>query len=198
MALELVDNNLNIDSIPWFARPKHVMLTGSYITPLKDGWENMDDWNEGMHRVQNYLNDKGLNRQVVLLPDSARTAAAAAEAIGCSVAQIAKSIIFRLPETGEALLVITSGINRVNEKTVAQTLGVTLGKADAEFVREKTGYAIGGVAPVAHKEQVRTLIDRDLLQYEEIWAAAGHPKSVFPLSPDELLAITESRVLEVK
>lgn len=158
----------------------------------------MEEWNEGMHRVQQFIEAKGLNRKVVLLPDSARTAAAAAEAIGCSVSQIAKSIIFRLPDTDEALLVVTSGSNRVNEAVLQTALGVTLGKADADFVREKTGYAIGGVAPVAHKEQVRTLIDEDLLQYTEIWAAAGHPKSVVPLSPDELLMLTEGLVLSVK
>lgn len=157
----------------------------------------MEEWNEGMHRVQQFLLDKGLDRQVVMLPDSAKTAQAAADAIGCGVAQIAKSIIFRLTETGEALLVITSGSNRVNEETVVQAIGASLGKADAQFVREKTGYAIGGVAPVAHTGEVRTLIDQDLLQYSEIWAAGGHPKSVFPMTPDELVRITGGRVLAV-
>jgi prolyl-tRNA editing enzyme YbaK/EbsC (Cys-tRNA(Pro) deacylase) len=127
-----------------------------------------------------------------------RTSADAAAAIGCTVAQIAKSLVFRAGSSGRAVLVIASGAHRVDETKVAAALGEPIGKADAGFVRDKTGFAIGGVAPVGHTEKPITFIDQDLLQYGEIWAAAGTPNSVFPLSPAALVSLTSGRVIAVR
>jgi prolyl-tRNA editing enzyme YbaK/EbsC (Cys-tRNA(Pro) deacylase) len=127
-----------------------------------------------------------------------RTSADAAAAIGCTVAQIAKSLVFRAGSSNRAVLVIASGANRVDETKVAAALGESIGKADAGFVRDKTGFAIGGVAPVGHTEKPITFIDQDLLQYGEIWAAAGTPNSVFPLSPAALVSLTGGRVIAVR
>lgn len=149
-------------------------------------------------QVQEKLLKLGHPNEVVKLTDSARTAQEAADALGCEVAQIAKSIIFKLKSTNEPLLVVASGINRIDEKLVAQTLNDKLGKADADFVRESTGFVIGGVPPLGHKNSVLTLIDEDLFKYETIWAAAGHPKAVFQLTPDELEKMTNGQVISVK
>ncbi|WP_438448695.1 YbaK/EbsC family protein [Gorillibacterium sp. sgz5001074] len=157
-----------------------------------------DEWNEGAERVQEALRAAGHEGQVRFLPDSARTAQAAADALGCSVAQIAKSIVFRLAGSGEPLLVVASGTNRVNEERVGRLLEETLSKADAVFVRESTGFAIGGVSPVGHVRPIRIIIDEDLFLHRELWAAAGHPKSVFPLGPDDLVRLTGGSVMAVK
>ena len=149
-------------------------------------------------RVQDALTARGFSNQIVELADSTRTAAEAAAAVGCTVGQIAKSLIFRGAQTGQALLVIASGANRVNEKQMATQLGEPLQKATADFVREQTGFAIGGVPPIGHAQPVTTVIDEDLLQFAEIWAAAGHPHAVFRLTPDELVRMTEGVVLCVK
>ena len=149
-------------------------------------------------RVQDALTARGFSNQIVELADSTRTAAEAAAALGCTVGQIAKSLIFRGAQTGQALLVIASGANRVNEKQMATQLGEPLQKATADFVREQTGFAIGGVPPIGHAQPVTTVIDEDLLQFAEIWAAAGHPHAVFRLTPDELVRMTEGVVLCVK
>ncbi|HEV8614773.1 MAG TPA: YbaK/EbsC family protein [Methylomirabilota bacterium] len=151
-----------------------------------------------IRRVQEALTALGLDAQVVELERSARTAAEAAAAVGCRVDQIAKSLVFRLRDSGRALLVITSGANRVDEGAVGALAGEPLDKADAEFVREQTGFAIGGVAPVGHARPVTTLIDADLLKWPEIWAAAGRPNTVFRLTPSDLVRITSGRVVAVK
>ncbi|MFD0715420.1 YbaK/EbsC family protein [Paenibacillus sp. GCM10027626] len=153
---------------------------------------------ESAQKFQDHLQSLGYHNKVVELPDSARTAQEAADAIGCEVAQIAKSIIFRIKSSGQSLLVVTSGINRVNEKALAEQLGEKFGKADADFVREHTGYVIGGVAPVGHVKPPVTIIDEDLLQFTTLWAAAGHPKAVFELTPDELVDMTKGKVMSVK
>nr|WP_274528599.1 YbaK/EbsC family protein [Paenibacillus piscarius] len=140
----------------------------------------------------------GYTNQVVELPDSTRTAQEAADAIGCEVAHIAKSIIFWLKNEDKPLLVIACGVNRINEKLITGHLNDKLGKADADFVREHTGFVIGGVPPLGHKEPILTFIDEDLLQYREIWAAAGHPRAVFQLTPEELIQMTNGRVICVK
>ena len=127
-----------------------------------------------------------------------RTAADAATAVGCTVAEIAKSLVFRARETGRPVLVVASGVNRVDEKKVAALLGEKIARADADFVREQTGFAIGGVPPVGHAVAPATLIDEDLLQFETIWAAAGTPNAVFKLRPGELVELTGGRVAEVK
>jgi prolyl-tRNA editing enzyme YbaK/EbsC (Cys-tRNA(Pro) deacylase) len=156
------------------------------------------DLSPSAQRVQDVLAARGLALSVVELPHSTRTALEAAQAVGCEVGQIVKSIIFRAAETDRPVLVLTSGANRVSEKAIAGMLGEPLAKADAEFVRQRTGFVIGGVPPVAHTEPPVTFIDEDLLAYQEIWAAAGTPNAVFRLTPQELLALTEGRVVKVK
>lgn len=141
-------------------------------------------------KVQTALQQLGLPCEVVELSDSTRTAVEAAAAIGCTVSQIVKSLIFRGKSSGQGILVLASGTNRVDEKLVAALLGEGIERADADFVREQTGYAIGGVPPLAHAHPMKALIDRDLLQYEEIWAAAGTPHAVFRLKPADLERMT--------
>jgi prolyl-tRNA editing enzyme YbaK/EbsC (Cys-tRNA(Pro) deacylase) len=149
-------------------------------------------------KVQDALNACGLICQIVELPDSTRSAQDAAQAIGCQIGQIVKSLVFRGKQTQKPILVLASGSNRVNEKKLKKLVSEPVKKADADFVREKTGFAIGGVPPVGHREQLETFLDEDLLQYEEIWAAAGTPHAVFKLTPSELRKITEGRVISVK
>lgn len=148
-------------------------------------------------RVQKALAAHGLGLEVREFPASTRTAEDAAAAIGCTVAQIAKSLIFRGKTTDRPVLVIASGVNRVDEKKVSTLIGEKIGKADAEFVRARTGFAIGGVPPVGHLEPPITLIDRDLLALSEIWAAAGTPNAVFRLTPGDLAILTGGQVAEV-
>lgn len=149
-------------------------------------------------KVQDALTALGLENRVVELPDTTRTSAEAAAAIGCTVAQIAKSLIFKTRNTQKPVLVIASGVNRVNEKKIAEYLGEPIERSEAEFVRVKTGFVIGGVPPVGHLEKLATFIDEDLLNLPEIWAAAGTPHAVFTLSPNELTKITGGRVVPVK
>ncbi|SFC72364.1 Cys-tRNA(Pro) deacylase, prolyl-tRNA editing enzyme YbaK/EbsC [Bacillus sp. 491mf] len=153
---------------------------------------------ESAQRVQNKLLELGYTNQVIELPENARTAQEAAEAIGCKVAQIGKSIIFRLETSDRPLLIVASGINRINEKKLANQLHEKFKKADADFVREHTGFVIGGVPPLGHAEPIITLIDEDLLQYDVIWVAAGHPKAIFRLTPEELVQMTKGQVVCVK
>lgn len=151
----------------------------------------------GIDRVATLLRAAGHPGQVRVLPDACRTAAEAAAAVDCAVEQIAKSIIFRGPE-GRAVLVVTSGGNRVVEQRIVDALdGQPLGKADAAFVRETTGFAIGGVAPIGHLRAPIVFIDRDLRRYDEIWAAAGHPHAVFPLGFDDLVRLTGGTIITV-
>lgn len=149
-------------------------------------------------KVQKVLNEFGATLKVVELSDSARTAEEAAVAIGCTVSQIAKSLIFKGKTSQKPILVITSGSNRVNEKAVKAHLGEKLEKADAAFVLEHTGYAIGGIPPIAHKNPITTYIDEDLLTYDSIWAAAGTPHAVFELTPEILTRITQGTIISVK
>ena len=148
-------------------------------------------------RVQQLLLDLGLTAEVVEFAESTRTSAEAAAQVGCAVAQIAKSLVFRAKGTGRPVLVIASGANRVDEKGVEALLGEKIGKADADFVRDKTGYAIGGVAPVGYAVKPATFIDEDLLKLDLIWAAAGTPFAVFPLTPPELIRLTGGRVAKI-
>jgi len=151
---------------------------------------------DSVQRVARFLQDKGHPHSPVMLDGAARTAQQAADALGISVGQIAKSIIFRRKSDEAAVLVITSGDRRVDEKKVDALVGKT-GRADADFVRGKTGYAIGGVPPVAHAVPSVTLIDRELFRFAEVWAAAGHPHGVFKLAPGDLASLTGAPVADV-
>ncbi|MEQ8603119.1 MAG: YbaK/EbsC family protein [Marivibrio sp.] len=149
-------------------------------------------------RLQEALDAFGLDLKVIEFPASTRTSEEAAEAIGCSVRQIAKSVILRGKRTDRPILVVASGVNRVDEKKVKALIGEKPGRADADFVRARTGFAIGGVAPVGHAEAPVTLLDRDLADLEEIWAAAGTPNAVFRLTPDQLARITGGQWVDVR
>lgn len=148
-------------------------------------------------RVQQALQAQGFDLQVLELPDSTRTAMDAAQAVGCQVGQIVKSLIFKAKRSGHPVLVVASGANRVNERIIEELIAEPLGKADADFVRQHTGFAIGGVPPVGHLETLLTFIDQDLLQYSEVWAAAGTPNAVFRLSPADLARMTGGKVVRI-
>lgn len=152
----------------------------------------------GIQRFEDTLEARGYSNEMVKLPENARTAGEAAKAIGCKVEQIAKSLIFLLSDSHQPMLIVASGVNRVNENRVSEWIGEPLGKANADFVREQTGFAIGGVPPLGHVNPIKALIDEDLFQYDEIWAAGGHPNFVFRLTPEELLKMTNGEVLAIR
>lgn len=149
-------------------------------------------------RVQDVLAKAGSEFNVVEFPSSTRTANDAAASIGCSVAQIVKSLIFRTRTTGKPILVLVSGANRVNEAQIEHFLNEKIEKADADFVREVTGFAIGGVPPIGHLQPMQTFIDEDLLYHSELWAAAGTPNAVFKLSKDDLVSLTSGEIITIK
>ena len=141
-------------------------------------------------RVQDVLAGLGVASRVLELPATTRTAADAAAALGCSIEQIAKSLVFRTVTGQEPVMVIASGPNRVNEAGIARLIGEPVEKADAAYVREKTGFSIGGVPPVGHSAPIRTIVDEDLLRLGDIWVAAGTPNSVVQLRAADLIPIT--------
>ena len=149
-------------------------------------------------RIQELLRERGADCIVVELPASTRTSAEAAAAVCCEVAQIAKSIVFRTAQTSRPVIVVASGANRVNEARVAEYIGEPIRKADADFVREKTGFVIGGVPPIGHTEAIDTIVDEDLMALGEVWAAAGTPNSVFKVSAENLLALTGGTLKPIK
>jgi prolyl-tRNA editing enzyme YbaK/EbsC (Cys-tRNA(Pro) deacylase) len=149
-------------------------------------------------RVQIAITKLGLSQQVIELPASTRSAAEAAQAIDCTVGQIAKSLIFKTKVSERPVLVIASGTNHVNTKRIGELLGEKIVKADADFVRQQTGFAIGGVPPVGHSEAIITFVDEDLLDYDEIWAAAGTPNAVFWLTGNDLVRATNGQIVSVK
>ncbi len=151
---------------------------------------------EGFQRVARALAERGHPNAPLWLEASARTSQEAADALGVQVGQIAKSVIFRRKADDVAVLVVTSGDRRVDEKKVSAQVGA-LGRADADFVKSRTGFTIGGVSPLAHATPSVTLIDRELFRFDEIWAAAGHPNGVFRLSPAQLEALTGAPVADV-
>ena len=148
-------------------------------------------------RVQEFLTENGFDFLVKELPSSTRTAVEAAASIGCTVPQIAKSLIFKDSTSGNPVLVVASGSNRVSTSKIESQTGLHLEKADALFVKEKVGYAIGGVPPVAHNQNVRTILDPDLKQFEVIWAAAGTPNAVFKLKSSDLESLTKGTWIEL-
>jgi len=149
-------------------------------------------------RIAQLLREAGVDGQVVEFEQPTRTSADAAAAIGCSVGEIAKSIVFRGKSSGQAVIVVASGDNRVSETKVAAKVGEALARADADFVRSATGYAIGGVAPLGHSQPVKLLLDEDLRRFETVWAAGGTPFSVFPLRPAELQSVTGADWSDIK
>lgn len=157
----------------------------------------MTDLPRSARRVQDSASELGLDIEVMEMPASTRTAREAAEACGCGLGQIVKSLIFTGAETGAPYIFLVSGTNRVNEAGVAQELGEALRRPDADFVRTLTGYAIGGVPPFGHASPLATHMDLDLMQYDVIWAAAGTPKCLFSVAPDALHEATGARLLKV-
>jgi prolyl-tRNA editing enzyme YbaK/EbsC (Cys-tRNA(Pro) deacylase) len=153
--------------------------------------------NPGVVRVKAALEAAGVASAIVELPGAARTAQAAAAFLGCDVAQIANSLVFRAERTGGAVLVMSSGARRVDTARLSAIVGEPIGKANAEFVRERTGFAIGGVAPVGHATPIAAYVETSLASHADIWAAAGHPHTVFRLSYADLLRITGGRAVEV-
>ena len=157
---------------------------------------SLADRPEGFQRVALALAERGHPHAPLWLEVSARTSQEAADALGVGVGQIAKSVIFRRRADEVAVLVVTSGDRRVDERRVAAVTG-PLGRADADFVKSRTGFSIGGVSPLAHATPVLTLIDRELFRFDVIWAAAGHPNGVFQLSPQQLVLLTGAPVHDV-
>ena len=149
-------------------------------------------------KVANSLAGLNIHCNVIELPDSTRTAPEAAQAVNCSVGQIVKSLIFRGKTSGKPILVLTSGANRVDEKRIAEYAGEPIGRADADFVRTVTGFAIGGVPPIGHAQKMETYLDEDFLQYPTIWAAAGTPNAIFEIATDDLQKMTGGKVVRVK
>ncbi|MGC8856289.1 MAG: YbaK/EbsC family protein [Anaerolineae bacterium] len=149
-------------------------------------------------KIQDALRAAGYPLTVIEFAESTRTAQEAAERAGCELGQIVKSLIFRGKESGKPILVLTSGANRVDEKRIAEYAGEPIVRAEAEFVRNVTGFAIGGVPPIAHIQPMETYLDEDLLQYATIWAAAGTPNAIFQLTPTQLQQMTRGKVVRVK
>jgi prolyl-tRNA editing enzyme YbaK/EbsC (Cys-tRNA(Pro) deacylase) len=145
--------------------------------------------------VQAALHELGLDAEVVELADSTRTAPEAAAAVGCELGAIVKSLVFRGARSGEPVLALVSGDRRADEARLADALGEPVERADADWVRQVTGYAIGGVPPIGHPAPVRTLMDGGLERFDVVWAAAGTPRTVFPIAPGELARVTSARPL---
>lgn len=152
---------------------------------------------ESAKRVQEFLKKRGFAFEVKELKSSTRTAQEAADSIGCDVSQIAKSLVFKEKKSGEPILVIASGSNRVDVKKVEAATGFKLGKADGAYVKENVGYAIGGVPPVGHISPLKTVLDPDLKEYDVIWAAAGTPFAVFQLNPHDIESLTDGRWVDL-
>jgi prolyl-tRNA editing enzyme YbaK/EbsC (Cys-tRNA(Pro) deacylase) len=153
-----------------------------------------DELSTSAMKVQAALTNLGLESQVSELPGSTRTALEAAQAVGCTVGQIVKSLVFRGRGSNKPVLALVSGGNRVDEKKLAALAGEAVEKAGADFARQHTGFAIGGVPPVGHAAVIETYVDEDLLQYEEVWAAAGTPHAVFPIRPADLVRASGGKV----
>ena len=148
-------------------------------------------------KVQTALSAHRLDYSVVEMTATTRTAKDAAAAIGCTVGQIVKSLVFRTVRTAEPILVLASGANRVNEEQIGKILCEPIEKADANYVLETTGFAIGGVPPLGHSRTIQTLIDMDLMKFEVTWAAAGTPNAVFRVSPQDLQKLTNGRIVQI-
>ncbi|MBI2757089.1 MAG: YbaK/EbsC family protein [Chloroflexi bacterium] len=149
-------------------------------------------------KVQDILTSRGFNCSVIEFAESTRTAQEAADRAGCTLGQITKSLIFKGKTSHKPILVLTSGANRVDESRISEYAGEAIGRADADFVRAVTGFAIGGVPPLGHAQKMETYLDEDLLQYKTVWAAAGTPNAIFELTPHDLQKMTGGRAVRVK
>ncbi|MES0869631.1 Cys-tRNA(Pro) deacylase, prolyl-tRNA editing enzyme YbaK/EbsC [Pseudovibrio denitrificans] len=149
-------------------------------------------------QFQSFLDERGLGLKVVELPDSSRSAAEAAQALGCAQEQIVKSLVFQKLDSEEAILVLASGTNRVNEEAISALVGGPIGRPDAKFVRNVTGFSIGGIPPLGHKQQLTVYVDEDLLGFDEVWAAAGTPNAVFMMPGNLPDIVGEHQVICVK
>lgn len=150
-----------------------------------------------LNKFKDFLKNKGYCFEIKEFPFSTHTSTQAAAAIGCDISQIAKSIVFKGKDSQKPILVIVSGKNRVDEKKLEILIGEKIEKADPVFVLETTGFLIGGVPPFGHKQKIKTFIDKDLLKFSEIWAAAGDKNSVFRLTPEELIKISQGEVISI-
>jgi len=155
----------------------------------------MDELAGSEARVAEELNRLGIASEVRVMPASTRSAAEAAAALGCEVSQIVKSLIFRSITSDEPILVLASGANRVDEGRLAEIVGDQVERAMAEFVRARTGYAIGGVSPIGHVQRIDAYLDEHLLAYPGVWAAAGSPRAVFSITPADLVRVTSAKVV---
>jgi prolyl-tRNA editing enzyme YbaK/EbsC (Cys-tRNA(Pro) deacylase) len=158
----------------------------------------METLSPSAQQIQDLLNSLGYEYQVIEHAESTRTAMDAAERADCELGQIVKSIIFKGQQSGKPILVLTSGANRVDEMRIREYAREKIWKADADFVKTVTGYAIGGVPPLGHTENIETYIDDDFLQYETIWAAAGTPNAIFELRTEDLQKMTLGTIVQVK
>lgn len=149
-------------------------------------------------KIQTLISELGYSYNVIEHADSTRTAQEAAERAGCNLGQIVKSLIFRGKTSGKPIMVLTSGANRVDEKRIAEYAGEPINRADADFVRTVTGFAIGGVPPIGHAQKMETYLDEDFLQYQTVWAAAGTPNAIFELKTVDLQKMTDAKVTAVK
>jgi prolyl-tRNA editing enzyme YbaK/EbsC (Cys-tRNA(Pro) deacylase) len=159
---------------------------------------SMTQLSASAQKIQNLLNSLGYDCTVIEHAESTRTAQEAADRAGCELGQIVKSLIFRGKTSGKPILVLTSGANRVDEKRISGYAGETISRADADFVRTVTGFAIGGVPPIGHAEKMETYLDEDFLSYQTIWAAAGTPNAIFELKTEDLQKMTNGKIAQVK
>jgi Cys-tRNA(Pro) deacylase len=158
----------------------------------------MPNLSSSAQKIQDLLNSLGYPYTVIEHAESTRTAQEAADRAGCELGQIVKSLIFKGKESNKPILVLTSGANRVDEKRISEYVGEKIGKADADFARAVTGFAIGGVPPFGHIQKVETYIDEDFLQYQTVWAAAGTPNAIFELKTEDLQKLTDGKIVQVK
>ena len=149
-------------------------------------------------KIQDQLKSLGFDYIVIEHAESTRTAQEAADRAGCELGQIVKSLIFKGKDSGQPILVLTSGANRVDEKRISEYAGETIGRADADFARAATGFAIGGIPPIGHSQKIETYLDEDFLQYETVWAAAGTPNAIFELKTSDLQKLTNAKIVRVK
>ena len=171
------------------------------LPPRKDiifyNWK-MSTLSPSAQKIQDLLNSLGYHYTVIEHAESTRTAQEAADRAGCELGQIVKSLIFKGKDSNKPILVLTSGANRVDEKRISEYTGERIGKADADFARAVTGFAIGGVPPFGHIQKIETYIDEDFLQYQTVWAAAGTPNAIFELKSEDLQKMTDGKVVQVK